>query len=553
MKSASPLFRVLSRLAASTATAATCAAAAQVASPNTPVLPSATQVAPPASPSTPQLATPLPAPAAPRVDIRLTTPTTGPSDAPDLSTLGAPRYSTGPVVGAPLPRRRVSGDSILPEPSERPMELDVAGDPVLALANKAGDGATFRRAVADAVARNPSRGEATAQFDEIEAQRREARAQQFPTVDVNVTSYRVLSRDFANDLNNIVERTRPFKRTDATLSLNQTVLDFGATQARMASANARLRAASAGVDDAVAQIALQTVGAWYDVFSGRVLVSLAKAYRATQDDRRRELQQRIALGANASADISRLDSSVSSIDQRVARFERDLANAEARYTQLTGSPPPAGLMRAPPLGDVPVSEEEARNAAAELPSVVATAAQAEAARKDATAARADRLPNISAGIIAGRYGILEDDRDYDIRGVLTLRKRFFGGVDAHADQSRARANGADARAARFREEAARDAAVAFADLQAFDRQLDALRTSYIAARMSRDTTEERFRVSRGTLFDAIDANDAYFSAASNYIQALAERDSARYILLARTGRLLGALGIDSLSQQVRSR
>ena len=54
---------------------------------------------------------------------------------------------------------------------------------------------------------------------------------------------------------------------------------------------------------------------------------------------------------------------------------------------------------------------------------------------------------------------------------------------------------------------------------------------------------ERFRYARGSLFDVLQAEEAYFSVAGSYIQTLTERDAARYVLLARTGRLLDALGV----------
>ena len=55
---------------------------------------------------------------------------------------------------------------------------------------------------------------------------------------------------------------------------------------------------------------------------------------------------------------------------------------------------------------------------------------------------------------------------------------------------------------------------------------------------------ERFLVARGTLFDVLAAEDAYFETAAAYIQALSELDAARYVLLSRTGKLLDALDID---------
>ena len=48
------------------------------------------------------------------------------------------------------------------------------------------------------------------------------------------------------------------------------------------------------------------------------------------------------------------------------------------------------------------------------------------------------------------------------------------------------ARGAEARATRIREEAERDAAIAWSDVRALEQQLDALEASYIASRRSRD-------------------------------------------------------------------
>ena len=90
----------------------------------------------------------------------------------------------------------------------------------------------------------------------------------------------------------------------------------------------------------------------------------------------------------------------------------------------------------------------------------------------------------------------------------------------------------------------RDAAIAWADIGALEEQLRALEASYIASRRSRDVLLERFLNARGDLFDVVAAEDAYFETATAYIQALSELDAARYVLLSRTGQLLGVLAID---------
>lgn len=453
---------------------------------------------------------------------------------------------------ATVPATPAHAQTSLPAPSGAPLSIDAANDPILALGRSTGPQDGFVRTISAAVNRNPALTEAEAQIAEGRAQRGQARAGLFPSADVTISSYRVIDRQFGSaGLTNVVERTRPNAQTDGLLSVNQLAFDGGATFQRISAANSRIQAAVAGVDDAASRVALSTIGAWYDVFSYRAMLELAAQYRRDQAARRGDLQQRVDQGAAAVADLARVDSAVASVDTRIANYRRQLANAEARFTELTGSPPPAGITRAPALGALPPSLEAARTAAADVPAVQAAQAQARAARYDATAAQRDTYPTVGLSVDSGRYGVFETDRDYDVRGRVTLRARLGGGIQARADQASARRAAAEARASTALEEAGRDAAIAWSDLDALNAQIEALQASYIASRQSRDTIAERFRLTRGTLDDLLDANDTYFTAAASYIDTLADRDAARYVLLARTGRLLDAIGIRSANETFR--
>jgi outer membrane protein, adhesin transport system len=160
--------------------------------------------------------------------------------------------------------------------------------------------------------------------------------------------------------------------------------------------------------------------------------------------------------------------------------------------------------------------------------------------------RATNLPQVAVGIDAGRYGVFETARDYDVRANVILRQRLFGGTGSREDQAEARARSATARADRTREEAMRDASIAWSDVAALETELDALQSSYLASRQSRDVLVARFRVSRGTLFDVLSAEDNLFQSAASYVRALTERDTARYTLMSRTGSLLDALQINPI-------
>ncbi len=432
---------------------------------------------------------------------------------------------------------------LLPAHSGDPMRIRATDDPLIALLRTTAPTALMQQIVAETIARAPEATEAEATRDEAGAALGEAKAARRPTVDLTITSYKVLSRNFGNNIENVIEEARPGHRTDQLLNVDQLLLDGGSTNARIGAARDRLRAAETDILGAQDRIALQTLASWYDVFTYRSLVALSTAFAASQRELRVMVQERIRRGVSAEADIARVDSYIASADARLARFRRIEAQATARFQSLTGTPPPLGLARAPFVGQAAVSKDLAVAQAVDVPAVRSARSLAEASRNDARAARADRLPTLSAGLDTGRYGIYETPRDYDVRARLTLRQRLWGGVEERAQQAQARARATEARADRVSIEAARDAEIAWSDVQALEEQRTALEATYIASRRSRDSIAERFRVASGTLFDVIGAEDSYFETAVGYLQAVTELDASRYVLLSKTGQLLPTLGI----------
>ena len=453
-----------------------------------------------------------------------------------------------PIAAMLLACGAAAGAQELPPASGAPLAIDFARDPVLGLGRGEAPYGQFREFVAAAVARNPATAESAATEDEAEAAMRQAREQTLPQVDLTLSSYRVITREFSNDPQNIIERSRAAQRTDALASVQQTIFDFGAGEHRVRAAAARLRAAGADLEASADRIALNAVAAWYEVFGYRALVELTEAFALGLQELRAAVQLRIREGVSAEGDLAQVDSYIAQAAARIARFRRQLAQAEARFEALTGAPVPASLGRAPVPPLSIASSDQAEDAAGNTAAVRSAQATADAAARDARAARAERFPLVTAGVDAGRYGVFETDRDYDIRGRVTVRQRLFGGVEPRAEQFNARARAADARALRIRVEAERDAAIAWADVRALEAQLAALEAAYSASRRSRDVLVARFRALRGSLLDVTQAESAFFESATAYIQALTELDAARYVLLSRTGQLLDRLGIapDSL-------
>ncbi len=428
-------------------------------------------------------------------------------------------------------------------PNPHPFTAPATDDPLLALAGPVGSHDLFRAEIEAAVQNNALIDEARASEREALAARTQARSALFPTVDLTVDANRSLARNFSNDPGNIIERSRPEGRTDATASVRQRLLDFGAASSRIGAGNARVDAARSTTMGYGQDIALRTITAWYSILAQRLMEQAAVEYIERQSRLRAGLERRIEQGFSARGDLPRIESSIATVQTRLAGFRRDRAGAEAQYRALTGHDAPASLGRVPlPAAEVD-SEEALELLVLRSPPVLRADAEARAARQDSRAARSERLPTIAAGVDAGRYGVFENPGDYDIRGRIIVRAQLGAGINAKADQATARAQAADAYAARVRQEALRDAQMALADLRGLEAQLTAAQASYLANRDTRDVIAARFAASQGTVYDLLYVEDNYFFSITTFIQTLAERDVSRFALLAKTGRLLADLSI----------
>lgn len=461
--------------------------------------------------------------------------------------LSIPVQTLGPPPEIPFRQPEVTlstPDAALPAPVVDPLRIDRSTDPVLALAEGTIDPQVFAAAVRMGVEQHPSLDEAFADRAEVKAQRNEARTAELPVIDFSMTYFRVIDRAFSNDPQNILERSRPRERTDAQLQLTQPVIDFGRTQARIASANQRLSAAEWNIDDYSTRLAQSAIAAWYQVFTYRALVRLGEAFVANQDELRAALEKRIQEGVSAPADLAQYDSYRASALAQLADFRRQLSTAEAQYEVFIGEPAPADMGRAPGARDVGLTHDAIMASVANLPTVRRAQNLALASRYDTKATRAMEKPSVSVGVNAGRYGVFENARDYDIRASVTLNQRFLGGAKQRTDQAEAREMRAQATYDRIRIEAERDAQIAYADVQALEQSTEALRDNYFASRQARDALFERFRFARGTLYDVLNAQTNYFNVAVRFVAGVSELDIARYNMLARTGQLLDTLDIE---------
>jgi adhesin transport system outer membrane protein len=415
-----------------------------------------------------------------------------------------------------------------------PLAAAPADDALLArlAARPAADLPARLRIAADAL---PLVGEATADVAIADAQARQARSRLFPTLGLDLTSADTIARDFDRPTT-AFERLVPLRRTDAIGSINQLLLDWGATSARIRASRTARDGVTAQRDATRVDAIVALVGTWHEAIAAELTLDLANAHAQRLQQIAQGVGARAAAGADSAADQARAEAAAAAAVAVRADFARRDAIARARLAELFGAGP-LHPERAPLPPD-------AAGEGAVLPQLVAARADVRAREAARSAARADRLPRLETRVSGSAFDLTGTGRpDYDVRATVTLTTRFSTGGAEAARVAELDANATRARQseARIAAEVARQRAEAEAERDALAAALPARRTAYADAARARDLFAARFAAARGTLFDLLAAEREVLDAALALTEAELRLDVARWLLLARAGTLLDVI------------
>ena len=384
------------------------------------------------------------------------------------------------------------------------------------------------RAAADAL---PAVGEGREGITIAGAQTQQARSRLFPTLGVDMNTADTVARDFRRPSTQF-ESLVPRRRTDAIGSINQLLVDWGATSSRIRAGRAAEIGARANYDLARTDGLVALLGAWHEAIAARASLSLTQGHAKRLNRLAAMVARRAEAGAESSADQARADAAAAQGQARLSEAERRDADGRARLLELWGTAAGEPARALPPPEDPAILD---------TPDVRAARADADARKAAASAAKADRLPRVEARVSGSAYDIARTGRpDYDVRATVSVTTRFStGGAEAaRVSELAAAARRADLATDRISAEMARELAGAEAEYRSRAAALPAQRKAVIAAMRARELFGLRFAAARGTLFDLLSAEREALDAGLGLVDAEIRLDMARWLLLARRGTIL---------------
>jgi adhesin transport system outer membrane protein len=405
----------------------------------------------------------------------------------------------------------------------------------------------LKEAIQVAVQTNPQISEATQDMQAIEFERKQAQGQYLPRVNLEASAG-------ARELQNPTRRelgiaTKGLYPAEVDLTVQQSVFDFGTRRAELERQAARTDGAAKRVLERSEFIALETAREYINYLLQQRIVATAQANIAYHQKMTDDLASGVNKGATSVADQQQAQERLESARARLAQAQEDLQAAAIAFQTRTGltldsaTAPPDFAANTPKTEDEAIGEARTNN-----PRVKIAQADVDASEAMIKSAKANMAPNISVEG-TGRYGSDIDGFEghtNDIMGRVVFRWTLYaGGInEANVQEQIRRASQSRYALHQVVREVEDDTRTSWNRLNSQKAVLASLEAQTKVSNDLMGSYTDQFKVGRRSLLDLLDNQNTLYSATVAMETARYAELFAQYRVLAATGHLLDAFGVD---------
>lgn len=338
-------------------------------------------------------------------------------------------------------------------------------------------------------------------------------------------------------------------RGEAAAILSQRLYDGGEASSQIRLDETRLASLEYRVFDNAESLALDAVIANLEVYRQRELVFLAEENVKAHREILASLEEREKAGAGSVADVkqtqARLSMALASLEKTRAALQSALSN----YQRLTGSLPGNIGMTDYPAERIPATLDEMTTAAkTSNPKINAAGEDVSSDAERVNIAKANYHPYVYLELSSSYRDGVEDQREWELTNAAMVRfnwNLFNGGSDVAATKA------AKARM-RQTESDRSDLILAVEDLTKstwaqYASAVNEVKEYTDAVNSNRETKEiylEQFGVAQRSLLDVLDSENEVFLSSNQLVTSKVNEQIAAYKLMALSGNLITALGVD---------
>lgn len=402
-------------------------------------------------------------------------------------------------------------------------------------------GLTLSQAIREALQQRPLLTADTARAEAARARVGQARAGLRPRVDLQFSASEGLPgapQVFIGGL-----AGSPFKKhVGGSVTLTQTLLDFGRTRAAVRASQAEVAASEQALQVDRQQVALEVQQAYFQALQAQRLLQVNEQIREQRKLVARQAETLRENGLASRVDVELAEVQVSQAELSVVSARNDIQTAFAALSAAMGRVVPVRVVLEDTvrggMGEAASTPVDAEAAVAEAlknrPELQQLEAQVRAEQSRVAAARAGKKPLLNALASVGKVNpgplIQEADDPYAVAVVLAFPLFTGGLVEGQIEE--AKRNTAAARAGRdeLANQVRQQVISALANLTASEEMLRVAEAQLKRAQDAQNLATERYRVQLGSIVELGQAQAAFASAQNDLIRARYDRELARAAL-----------------------
>jgi len=338
-------------------------------------------------------------------------------------------------------------------------------------------------------------------------------------------------------------------RGELSAILSQRLYDGGEASSQIRLDERRAASLDYRVFDNAESLALDAVIANMEVFRQRELLFLAEENAKAHRDILGSLQEREEGGAGSVADVKQTQGRLSMAQASIEKTRTALQAALNEYQRLTGVLPGKIAMDPYPQNLIPASlDEMTAQAIGNNPKINAAGEDVNAEAERVNIAKANYHPYVYFELSSSYSDGVQDQEYWDRTDAAMVRfnwNLFNGGSDV-AGHKATKARKRQAEADKFDLTLAVENETKTTWAQ-YKSSLNEVKEYTTAVQYNRDTKGiylEQFGVAQRSLLDVLDSENEVFQSASQLVTSSVNEQIAAYKLLALSGNLITALGVD---------
>ena len=419
------------------------------------------------------------------------------------------------------------------------LNIHSESDPILDSVMDSQEFLYFKERVGKSVAMHPKFKSSQASLEAAYAQVKGSQSYLRPQFSMILDSNNAISRKYADDPTNLVERSQADHKTNVRFTINQLLYDFGATQYDVSRNEALAKASRAQLSSTILELLYLSIRSYIDVASYSNFEKVVESSYLRHKEIKERIKIRVDSGLAAGRELSRAEAREAEAFAKLTSVRQNLGIAISRFRIYF---PEGELPEKLPLIELNsnVSLIDSRDLMLKKnPDVLQANEELIASNYKAKNAVANSMPRLDLELKKQHFNVTKESDEFDFYSGINFKYDIYTGGrnEAFKEQTRAEEKASINDRDDLIQTLLAELKEAIKNLNLIPDRLNAFKNAYLANKKSQYYALEEFKTSNAVLLDLLQTERDFLDSSESMIETLRSSEIQKYTYLKITGEL----------------